>query len=242
MDNPSATEQQVVAKARQGFEKDLFATDYIQAHSDKGHLANLISFCQLIEGKHYLDLGTGNGYIAFKLVERHPRILVTGIDIVHKAVAANKQKAKAARSDRLDFVSYEGITLPFGGSEFFGVLSRYAFHHFPNPALSAGEIYRVLESGGFCIIADPVPHTRDETDFINRFSALKDDGHVRFYSPAELGLCFPALASGRRGQRCRAGHAGRSIGPAARRRRSGRKRLSSAGCDRLPVLRRRRDD
>ncbi len=190
MGNASTIEKQVVAKARRGFEKDLFANDYTQIHSDEGHLTSLLSLCQLIQGKHYLDLGTGNGDIAFKLAEQHPHIRVTGIDIVHKAIAANNQKAKAEQYHQLDFISYQGTALPFGGSEFFGVLSRYAFHHFPNPALSAGEIYRILEVGGFCIIADPVPDTRDETDFINLFAALKDDGHVRFHSAAELESLF----------------------------------------------------
>ena len=31
---------------------------------------------------------------------------------------------------------------------------------------------------------------KDETDFINKFMAMKDDGHVRFHSAAELGSLF----------------------------------------------------
>lgn len=178
--------KKIVEKAKQGFEKDLFAEDYAEVHSDKRHLTDLLRLCQIKRGKRYLDLGTGNGYIAFELAKQHPHIFVAGVDIVHKAVAANKRRAKLEGRGHLDFASYEGTVLPFGPSEFFGVLSRYAFHHFPDPALSASEIQRVLEAGGFFIMADPVPEVEDDVEFLNRFAALKDDGHVRFHSAADL--------------------------------------------------------
>lgn len=149
-----------------------------------------MSLCQIVEGKRYLDLGTGNGYIAFEMAKQNPHIFVTGLDIVHKAMAANNQRARAEAYHHLDFMGYQGTTLPFDDTEFFGVISRYAFHHFPDPALSAAEIARILETGGFCLIADPIPHKYDETDFINRFMALKDDGHVRFHSANELEALF----------------------------------------------------
>ena len=78
----------------------------------------------------------------------------------------------------------------FDDREFFGVVSRYAFHHFPNPTLAAREISRIVEKDGFCIIADPVPHRQDKTEFINQFAGLKDDGHVRFYTVEELATLF----------------------------------------------------
>jgi ubiquinone/menaquinone biosynthesis C-methylase UbiE len=190
MENFGEREKQILERAKQGFEKDLFAGNYDQIHLDRDHLTGLLDLCQLVPDKRYLDLGTGNGFVAFELARQNPRILVTGLDIVHKAVAANNRKAKIGQNRNLDFVSYLGAELPFARSEYFGVVSRYAFHHFPDATLSAAEIYRVLEPDGFCIVADPVPARQDETDFINQFMALKDDGHVRFHSAAELDSLF----------------------------------------------------
>lgn len=146
--------------------------------------------CPLVEGKHYLDVGTGNGYVAFALAKQAPDIFVIGIDIVQKAIAANNQKAKSEQLHNLKFFDFNGANLPFDASKFFGIVSRYAFHHFPSPEWSVREMARVLEVGGFCVIADPIPNTQDETDFINSYMALKDDGHVRFYRPSELESLF----------------------------------------------------
>jgi ubiquinone/menaquinone biosynthesis C-methylase UbiE len=188
-----AIEKQVIEKAKQGFEVDLFAQNYSQIHSDKQHLTSLLNLCQLVKGKRYLDLGTGNGYVAFEMAKQTADIFVTGIDIVAKAVEVNNQQAKKEKYNHVHFIAYQGIELPFEGREFFGVVSRYAFHHFPNPTLSAKEISRVVERGGFCVIADPVPNKQDKTDFINHFASLKDDGHVRFHTGEEIETIFDSL-------------------------------------------------
>jgi len=190
MKEPRPDEEQVVERARQGFEIDLFAEDYVQVHSDERHLSALLGLCQIVEGGRYLDLGTGNGYVAFELANRKPQILITGSDIVSKAVDANRRRAELEGHHNLDFVECRGTELPFGDGEFFGVVSRYAFHHFPNPRASAAEISRVLRTGGFCVIADPVPDALDEPDFINRFAGLKNDGHVRFHMRREIESIF----------------------------------------------------
>ncbi len=190
MGNIRANEKQVIGKAKQGFEVDLFAQNYSQIHSDEQHLTSLLNLCQFIKGKRYLDLGTGNGYIAFEMAKQTPDIFVTGIDIVAKAVKVNSQKAKIEKYNHMNFIAYQGIELPFDDREFFGVVSRYAFHHFPNPTLSAQEIYRIVERNGFCIIADPIPNKLDKTEFINQFASLKDDGHVRFHTGAEIEFIF----------------------------------------------------
>jgi ubiquinone/menaquinone biosynthesis C-methylase UbiE len=189
--NPNKTNhKQIVKKARQRFGVDLFAQNYAQIHADDQHLADMLKLCQPVAGKKYLDLGTGNGYVAFELARQSSDISVTGLDIVAEAVQANNQKAKAEKYPNLDFVSYDGVELPFNDNEFFGVLSRYAFHHFPNPALSARETARILQKDGFCLIADPAADKQDKTDFINHFAGLKDDGHVRFYPQDEIEAFF----------------------------------------------------
>ncbi len=190
MDNIRTNEKQVIEKAKQGFEADLFAQNYSQIHSDEQHLSSLLNLCQFAKDRHYLDLGTGNGYIAFEMAKQTPDIFVTGIDIVAKAVEVNNQKAKIEKYNQVNFIAYQGLELPFDDREFFGVVSRYAFHHFPNPTLAAKEISRIVERDGFCIIADPVPNRQDKTEFINQFASLKDDGHVRFHTGEEIDSIF----------------------------------------------------
>lgn len=188
--NTRANEKQIVEKAKRGFEADLFAQDYDQIHLDEQHLTSFLNLCQFVKDKRYLDLGTGNGYIAFEMARQTPDIIVTGLDIVAKAVESNNQKAKIEKYDNVNFIAYQGLELPFDDRVFFGVLSRYAFHHFPNPRLAAREIARVVEDDGFCIIADPIPNGQDKTEFVNQFASMKDDGHVRFHTNEEMEFIF----------------------------------------------------
>lgn len=177
---------QNIESARKSFERDLLTSSYAQIISDEAHLANIIRHCDLISSKTYLDIGTGSGYIAFELARRDPSIFVIGVDIVEPVIAANNQKARAEHHSRLNFVGFGGTTLPFEDRAFGGVLSHYAFHHFPLPDLSTREIYRILEPQGLCIISDPIADIRDDMDFVNQFGALRNDGHICYYGEARL--------------------------------------------------------
>ncbi len=186
MTNTHPNAQDIVRKAKKRFGRELLTPGYSRLISDAEHLANLLKVCDVLPGKSYLDIGTGSGYVAFELARQHPAASVAGIDIVEEAIAANNQKAQEAHAHNLRFTSFGGIQLPFSDGSFYGAISRYAFHHFPLPNLSAREIYRVLEPGGWCVIADPQADEGDDVDFINGFGALRDDGHVRYYREPAL--------------------------------------------------------
>ena len=172
--------QDIVKRAKEGFGRDWQTPGYSQLISDAEHLANILKLCDMIPGKSYLDIGTGSGYVAFELARQHPAVSVTGVDIVEQVIAADNQQAHENHDHNLRFLNFAGTQLPFDDGSFHGAVSRYAFHHFPLPDLSAREAYRVLEPGGFCVISDPLADERDEVDFINGFGALRDDGHVRY--------------------------------------------------------------
>jgi ubiquinone/menaquinone biosynthesis C-methylase UbiE len=185
-----AAPEETVRKAKESFEHDLLDPHFARVISDSEHLANLLRLCELCSAKRYLDIGTGTGYLAFELVRRHTQVFVTGVDIVEQVTALNNQKAQESNSQRLGFVNYDGMRLPFADGTYHGVVSRYAFHHFPKPNLSACEIYRVLEPDGWCVISDAMADAADEADFVNEFGALKNDGHVRYYTETALGELF----------------------------------------------------
>jgi ubiquinone/menaquinone biosynthesis C-methylase UbiE len=185
-----AAAEETIRKAKESFEHDLLDPHFARVISDSEHLAHLLRLCELSSGKCYLDIGTGTGYLAFELVRQHTEVFVTGVDIVEQVTALNNQKAQEGSSQRLNFVSYDGMRLPFADGIYHGVVSRYAFHHFPKPDLSAREIYRVLEPNGWCVISDAMADAADEADFVNEFAALKNDGHVRYYTETALEELF----------------------------------------------------
>jgi SAM-dependent methyltransferase len=173
-------------RARAGFAQALLSPGYIEMIADADHLAGLLELCGTATGKRYLDIGTGRGYVAWALARTSPAISVTGLDIVGPAIDANRRAAVADGCGNIEFATYGGTCLPFPEQWFHGAVSRYAFHHLPRPDLSASEIHRVLEPGGFCVIADAAADPADDLDFVNRFAGLRDDGHVCYYRESSL--------------------------------------------------------
>lgn len=184
------TEKNIVQMAKQRFDCELHTPEYAKIHADSTHLDNVLQMMDIRAHKRYVDIGTGNGYIAFELAKRFGDIWVTGVDIAENAIERDQQIAQQAHLKQIRFQAYQGTVLPLEDMSSYGIVSRYAFHHFPNPLVSAREMFRILEPGGFVVLADPVAYDEDTVGFIDKFQALKKDGHVCFYKQAELFRLF----------------------------------------------------
>jgi ubiquinone/menaquinone biosynthesis C-methylase UbiE len=179
-----------VEQARRRFDLELHTDAYRRIHEDPSHLDSLMNLMDAQPGQRYLDLGTGNGYLAFEIARRFPDAVVTGVDIAARSIDLNQKLQRERGVSNLDFVSYEGTKLPFSDGLFAGVVSRYAFHHFADPKVSVQELRRITEPDGFVIISDPITYEDDADGFIDRFQRVKADGHVHFHRPAELDALF----------------------------------------------------
>lgn len=179
-------EEHIVQMAKQRFEHEVHTDAYKTVHADANHLESLLNMMEIQEGKSYLDIGTGNGYLAFELATRYPHITVTGVDITDRAMVTNTQIAREKNLTNVHFDTYQGITFPFHDASFFGIISRYALHHFPKIEVSVTEMYRMVEPHGVVILADPLTYEADTVRFVDQFQALKRDGHVCFYQTTEL--------------------------------------------------------
>ena len=184
------TTRELVSSARDHFNRELHGAKYRRIHSDDDQLRALIDLLAVEEGTTILDLGTGAGYVAFEISRHHPGCRIVGVDIANIAVSANAERKGKEEIPNLDFCVYGGTTLPFGDASFGGVVSRYAFHHFPEPELSVAEMSRVLRRSGLAVVSDPVPLDADMEGFIDEFQRLQPDGHMRFQRPTELDKLF----------------------------------------------------
>lgn len=183
-------DQANIDQSRQVFDQVLHDAAYSRLLADAEHLAGLIRLMEIQPGKPYLDLATGNGYIAFELARKYPDIWVTGLDITPNAIQQNRLRRQELGLDRLDFQLFDGVRYPFEDGGFFGIVTRYAFHHFPDPDASLREFRRILSPGGFVVIADPRTEEDDDDPFIDDFQRLRPDGHVHFYKPREIVALF----------------------------------------------------
>lgn len=176
-----------IEQAKKRFDAYVHTPEYKKIHSDTEHLDNLLILSPVKGGKRYLDLGTGNGYIAKALAERHPDIIVHGVDITHMVIDENN---RLNRLQNLFFDEYDGFDFPYPDSFFYGVICRYAFHHFPDVKKSMTEISRIIEKDGYFVFSDPRTDDIDVSGFIDEFQKLLPDGHIHFYRENEIKELF----------------------------------------------------
>jgi SAM-dependent methyltransferase len=92
-----------------------------------------------------------------------------GLDISPKLVALGRRKHPG-----LELIEGDAENLPFENASIDGVLLSGLVHHFPDPRRLAGEVKRVLKSGGTFVAFDP--------NRLNPFMWLYRDRTSPFYS------------------------------------------------------------
>lgn len=156
-----------------------------QTKQDK-EILKIIKALNIKDEQTVVDLGTGTGYIAFKIAKMFPSTLVIGTDIVEETLKNNKLLADKEGISNIDFKLTDGVVLPFEDNSVDCIVTRFALHHFTMIKQSFKEFSRVLKQGGMLFISDPTPNEEDRNKFIDRFMQIVKDGHVTFYRKSEL--------------------------------------------------------
>jgi SAM-dependent methyltransferase len=138
-----------------------------------------------------LDVACGPGLVvaAFARVVRH----ATGIDVTPAMLERARGVAAAAGVANVDWRLGDVTSLPWPDATFSLVVSRFAFHHFPDPGAVLAEMRRVCRPGGRVVIADltasPDPV---KAEAFHRMEILRDPSHARALTRAELEALFAA--------------------------------------------------
>ncbi|GAK59890.1 methyltransferase type 11 [Candidatus Vecturithrix granuli] len=185
-------ENEIINAAKARFDKQLHTDEYKKIHSNDEQLNALLNLMDIKSGMKYLDIGTGNGYVAFALAKRYPDIFVWGIDIAENSMQQNNAICEKEKIPNATFVAYDGIKLPFDRDNFYGAVSRYAFHHFPNIQKFILELNRIIKPEGFFLFSDPKTYDNDCENFVDQFQQHMNDGHVHFYKRKEIETYFNA--------------------------------------------------
>jgi SAM-dependent methyltransferase len=132
-----------------------------------------------------LDVACGPGLVvtAFARVVRH----ATGIDITPAMLARAGELARERDLTNVRWDHGDVTPLPYADGSFSIVSSRFAFHHFLDPAAVLAEMRRVCVPGGRIVVADllasPDPK---KAEALHRMEMLRDPSHVRALPLAEL--------------------------------------------------------
>jgi SAM-dependent methyltransferase len=158
---------------------------------DPARLRMLVEFAGATAADTVLDVACGPGLVVAALapVVRH----ATGIDVTPAMI----ERARALAAERgLANVAWrvgDVVPLPYADGTFSLVVSRFAFHHFPDPLAVLREMSRVCAPGGSVVVADVVasPDAARAVAF-NRMETLRDPSHVRALTLVELSALFAA--------------------------------------------------
>ena len=168
----------LITEAAEAFDAELHTPDYAETHADATQLERLLQYLTVQDEQSLLDLGTGAGYVALALARCCPASKVIGLDIAEQAIDRNNALVVEKDLHNVRFQVFGGVELPFEDDFFDGVISRFAFHHFPRRDVTLAELSRVMRRSGLLVVADAVRSEVDDVDFINDFQHLKQDGHI----------------------------------------------------------------
>jgi SAM-dependent methyltransferase len=157
--------------------------------ADAGALRAIVAAASPGADDTLLDVACGGGLVvcAFAPHLRH----ATGIDMTQAMLDRARALAVEKGVGNVSWQEGDVVALPYADAAFTIVVTRFAMHHFPDPAAVLREMVRVCAAGGrivvvdVCAAPDPLKAAR-----FNRLEQLRDPSHVRALSLAELQRLF----------------------------------------------------
>lgn len=106
-------------------------------------------------GTRLLELGCGPGFYACRLSEELPNLVTTGVDLSHKLIERATSRARSLKLPNCSFQHADAHALPYATATIQTVVVSRLFLIVPDKQGIVREIFRVLQPGGRCFIAEP---------------------------------------------------------------------------------------
>jgi len=144
-------------------------------HAEADGMRRTLAAADLAPGMRVLDVACGPGIIACaaaKLVGH-----VTGIDLTPAMIGEAKARQTREGLSNCDWQVGDATALPFADASFDRVLTRYSFHHVPEPIRVLREMARVTKPGGKLVVIDATPSAETQAAY-DQMETLRDPSHA----------------------------------------------------------------
>jgi ubiquinone/menaquinone biosynthesis C-methylase UbiE len=194
-DNSAAHAQDHSALIRDQFTRQATPFSTAGAITDAAALKLIVAAAAPQPDDSLLDVACGGGIVVCAFAP-HLR-QATGIDMTPAMLDRARRLAAERGIANVAWREGDVASLPWPDASFTIVASRFAVHHFPDPAAVMREMVRVCAPGGRVVLVDTCasPDPAKAAKF-NRLETLRDPSHVRALALAELQDLFrnPGLA------------------------------------------------
>jgi len=167
---------------RASFDKQAVEFSASPVMTDAGALARLVAWAGVGGPERVLDVACGPGLVAAAFAPRVASVI--GVDLTPAMLARGTAIVRDRGISNVAFALADVERLPFPDGRFDRVVSRRAFHHFPDPARVLGEMGRVCLPGGAVVIEDQAPPADPAAaDVMTTIDRLRDPSHTRAVDP-----------------------------------------------------------
>jgi SAM-dependent methyltransferase len=159
-------------------------------HSEARADAVVLEAAAFTTADRVLDVACGPGLLAAVIA---PRVRhVTGIDLTPAMIEEARRRAGSQRVHNVAWQVGDAAALPFHDGAFTAVITRYSFHHMPDPLAVLREMARVCEPGGKVIVVDVFTTSAAQQAAYDRIERLRDPSHASALQNGRFRELFPA--------------------------------------------------
>ena len=108
-----------------------------------------------VPGEKVIELGCGPGFYSCRFAERFREISVLGVDRSPRQLDWAREKTRRLKLDNCQFQSDNVLDLSHPDNFFDILIASRLFTILPDRDRAVAEMYRVLQPGGRCFIAEP---------------------------------------------------------------------------------------
>jgi ubiquinone/menaquinone biosynthesis C-methylase UbiE len=147
----------------------------LPVHAEAEGMARTLAAAGITPEATVLDVACGPGIVACAAARRAAH--VTGIDLTPAMIEQARERQRQQQLENLEWRLGDATRLPFADGTFDVVMTRYSFHHMPEPLLALREMRRVCRRAGRVVVIDATPSAETQAAY-DRMEILRDPSHA----------------------------------------------------------------